>query len=86
MDYGNADAHADPSPLPSYPSILMASSASSKGKDLTSFSRLQLCPGTDHLPSGGTPHWNSSLITPIDQLDETKNPQEFNSDGRLYEI
>ncbi|GKV18089.1 hypothetical protein SLEP1_g28512 [Rubroshorea leprosula] len=80
------DTHADPSPVPSYPSILMASSESSKGKDLTSFSRLQLCPRTGHIPSGGSPHRNSSLITPISELDETKNPQEFNSDGRLYDI
>lgn len=73
MDYNNADTLTDihdHSPLPSHPSIFMAFSASSKGKDWTTLS----------------PQWNTSLNTPMSQLDEIKNLQELSSHGRVYDI
>uniref|UniRef100_F6H304 CRC domain-containing protein n=1 Tax=Vitis vinifera TaxID=29760 RepID=F6H304_VITVI len=70
----------------SLPTTAMNPSASSKTSGLTNVSRGQLCPGSDHLVSGGSLRWRSSPIPPSTQLGETKIFQGLESDNELYDI
>ncbi|KDP33626.1 hypothetical protein JCGZ_07197 [Jatropha curcas] len=63
----------------------IASSASSKPRDWSSSSRLQLCPGSGRLSSGRSLRWRSSPITPMTRLGENKN-LGHDSDSGLYDI
>lgn len=70
----------------SLPTTAMNPSASSKTSGLTNVSRGQLCPGSDHLVSGGSLRWRSSPIPPSTRLGETKIFQGLESDNELYDI
>ncbi|KAE8726261.1 putative G-type lectin S-receptor-like serine/threonine-protein kinase [Hibiscus syriacus] len=89
ISYNNAVVLADEfhhTPLPNHPSIVIGSS-SSKARELTNLSRLQLDPRSGSFTSGGSLCWHSSPITPISPSDENKNLQGLDSaDGGLYDI
>ncbi|KAE8705926.1 Protein tesmin/TSO1-like CXC 2 [Hibiscus syriacus] len=73
-------------PLPNHPSIVIGSS-SSKVKELTNLSRLQLDRRSGSLTSRGSLCWHSSPITPVSPSDENKNLQGLDSaDDGLYDI
>ncbi|KAK8695275.1 hypothetical protein V6N13_000441 [Hibiscus sabdariffa] len=89
ISYNNAVVLADElhhTPMPNPLSIVIGSS-SSKVRELTNLSRLQLDPRSGSLTSGGSLLWHSSPITPMSPLDENKNLQGLDSaDGGLYDI
>lgn len=67
------------------PSMTQTTSASSKTRDWTGGSRLQLCPGSGCFSSGRSFRWRSSPITPLTRLHESKN-QGHDTDSGLYDI
>ncbi|TYI39990.1 hypothetical protein ES332_A02G133200v1 [Gossypium tomentosum] len=67
--------------------LLETSSSSSKARELTSLSRVQLDPRSRSLTSGGSLHWHSSPIMPMSPLNDNKKLQGLDSaDGGLYDI
>ncbi|KAG4211539.1 hypothetical protein ERO13_A02G112600v2 [Gossypium hirsutum] len=67
--------------------LLETSSSSSKARELTSLSRVQLDPRSRSLTSGGSLHWHSSPIKPMSPLNDNKKLQGLDSaDGGLYDI
>ncbi|KHG19476.1 hypothetical protein F383_23962 [Gossypium arboreum] len=89
ISYNNAVTLADEfhhTPLPNHPSVIIGSS-SSKARELTSLSRVQLDPRSRSLTSGGSLHWHSSPIMPMSPLNDNKKLQGLDSaDGGLYDI
>lgn len=73
-------------PVPGFPSMAVASSGSSRATDCTNVSRLQLCPRSGNLSSGGSLRWRSSPVTPMTQLGGTKSLQALDCDSRLSGI
>lgn len=67
------------------PSMTETTSASSKTRDWTGGSRLQLCPGSGCFSSGRSFRWRGSPITPLTRLHESKN-QGHDTDSGLYDI
>ncbi|TYG75995.1 hypothetical protein ES288_D03G077900v1 [Gossypium darwinii] len=67
--------------------LLETSSPSSKARELTSLSRVQLDPRRRSLTPGGSLHWHSSPIMPMSPLNDNKKLQGLDSaDGGLYDI
>ncbi|MBA0632121.1 hypothetical protein Godav_000922 [Gossypium davidsonii] len=89
ISYNNAVALADEfhcTPLPNHPSVIIGS-PSSKARELTSLSRVQLDPRSRSLTPGGSLHWHSSPIMPMSPLNDNKKLQGLDSaDGGLYDI
>ncbi|PPD95336.1 hypothetical protein GOBAR_DD07642 [Gossypium barbadense] len=89
ISYNNAVALADEfhcTPLPNHPSVIIGS-PSSKARELTSLSRVQLDPRRRSLTPGGSLHWHSSPIMPMSPLNDNKKLQGLDSaDGGLYDI
>lgn len=70
----------------SFPTTAMNSSASSRISGLKNVSRSQLCPGSDHLVSGGSCRWRSSSIPPSNQFGKTKVSQGPETDNELDDM
>ncbi|TYH36343.1 hypothetical protein ES332_D13G257700v1 [Gossypium tomentosum] len=87
VNYNNADNiladDCHQTPLPNHPSIIIDSS-SSKPRELTNLSRLNLGPRSGCFTLGGSLRWRSSPITPKSPID--KELQQLDSDGGLYDI
>lgn len=54
---------------------------SSKARDWTSVSQVELCPGSDRVSSGDSLRWRNSPVTPITRLGGTKSLQGLDSGG-----
>lgn len=56
---------------------------SSKARDWTGVSQVELCPGSDRVSSGGSLRWRNSPVTPITRLGGTKSLQGLDSGSGL---